>query len=58
MVKKVYSLAYRHWLWNDFYQCHDKVIEVKGWRTARIESKSGERVLASLCFKIFGFSFN
>ena len=35
--------VYRRWLWNDFHQEYDKVIFVKGWRTALVETKCDQR---------------
>lgn len=56
-VKWLYSKVWKRWLWNDFYQCYDTVLEVKGWRTARIESKGGARQISSPCFKLFWIEF-
>ena len=58
MLKLLYKIIYRKWLWNDFHKCHDTVLEVKGWRTARVETKGGSRKLMSPCFKICGIEFD
>ncbi len=57
-MKWLYSKIWARWLWNDYHQCYDKVIKVKGWRTARIETKSGARSLKSPCFSFMGFVFD
>lgn len=33
----LYSLVYRRWLWNDYFQDYDKVIRVNSWRTAIVD---------------------
>jgi len=58
IIKTIYSFVYRKWLWNEHSRSYDKVLEVKGWRTARIETKSGQRYVTSPCFKILGIRFD
>ena len=58
MPKWLFKILYKKWLWNDFHKCYDKILEVKGWRTARVETKGGTRSLMSPCFKIFGINFD
>ena len=57
-MKWLYIIIWKRWLFNPHNNKYDKVIEVLGWRTARIESASGGRFISSPCFKIFGVSFD
>ena len=36
----LFALVYKKWLWNEFYGTYDKVLHVKGWRSARVQSVS------------------
>lgn len=54
----LFSVVYRRWLWNDWTGTYDKVLRVKGWRTAVITAvtKSGiqlQRRTMTPCFWIF-----
>lgn len=54
----VFARVYRRWLWNDFFSTYDRVLEVYGWRTARVVSIgfSGKQVSTRWmqpCFWIF-----
>ena len=53
----LYSKIYRRWLWNDFHERYDKVLKVKNWRTARINTNGGVSTI-SPCFKILWFKFD
>ena len=46
----VWAKVYRRWLWNDFYKEYDEVVQVRGWRTALIDTKGGARQTISPCF--------
>lgn len=50
MIKWLYSIVWKRWLWNDYFKDYDRVIKVKGWRTAIIEDKAKHRATNSPCF--------
>lgn len=52
LIKFIYGLIWKNWLFGD------KVLEVKGWRTALLETRFGARLVSSPCFKLFGVEFN
>jgi len=52
MTRDVFNMKFLNWLWFKIYKrwlyhpstgCYDKVIRVKGWRSALIEDKWGQR---------------
>lgn len=55
VLRSVWALIYRKWLWNDFYETYAKVIAVRGWRTALIAelyrdgSEAGRKMITP-CF--------
>jgi hypothetical protein len=49
----IFSLVYRKWL-----EEGDKVLKVRGWRTALVETKYKNRRCMTPCFKLFGKSFD
>lgn len=54
----LFSIVYRRWLWNDFLESRDTVLEVIDWRTARTETGfRGNRRIVSPCFTLFGIKF-
>jgi len=57
-MKWLFSITWKRWLWNEHNQQYDKVIEVKGWRTALVDRRGGGRITMSPCFKILGFRFD
>ena len=57
MIQRVlcllFALVYRRWLHNSWFNNHDRVIKVKGWRTAIVEDKAARRMTISPCFWFF-----
>jgi hypothetical protein len=53
LLNFIFSIVYRRWLWCEFTQRHDRVIRVKGWRTAIVESAGKRRHTMSPCFLWF-----
>jgi hypothetical protein len=53
VVNVIWALIWRKWLWNSYDQDYEKVIKVKGWRTAIVQDKSAHRRSISPCFGIF-----
>ena len=53
LLKRLWALVYRRWLYDDYYKNYYKVLRVKGWRSALVERKSGERMSLSPCFLWF-----
>ena len=51
-MKKLWYWIYKKWLWDDFYKAYDKVIKVKGWRTAIVQNPTGRKTITP-CFWIF-----
>ena len=57
-ARLVFSVIYRRWLWDEYYQTHGDVLAVLGWRTARVcdVSADGRRMQVrcmTACFWIF-----
>ncbi len=50
LLRILFSIIYRKWLWNDFHKNYDKVIIVRGWRLALVDSKCGGRRTMSPVF--------
>lgn len=51
----LFAIVYRRWLWNPYYKNHDRVLRVKGWRTALVITGSlpfphGQRRTMTACF--------
>jgi len=54
IIRWLWALIYRKYLWDYHYKSYSKVIRVKGWRTALIEMpKVRYRKTISPCFLIF-----
>lgn len=56
-IIKIYTWVWKKYLWNEHHQNYDKVLEVKGWRSARIETLGKTRYLKSPCFKFLWMNF-
>ena len=58
----LFSKVYKNWLADSYYAHGAKksrrVIKVKGWRCALVETYSGQRTTMSPCFKLLGIKFN
>ena len=48
-IIKIFTIIYKRWLWNDFFQDYDTIIIVKGWRKFLVETKTS-RMTISPCF--------
>ena len=58
-MRFLFSIIWRRWLTDTFYGDYKKVVRIKGWRTALVESrKGGNRQTISPCFTIFGVKFD
>ncbi len=53
----LWSIVWREWLF-DWKKQPLKVIKVKGWRTALVETKAGHRETITPCFYLFGKLFD
>jgi hypothetical protein len=54
----LYALVYKRWLHNGHSKDQDSVLEVLGWRRARICSTSGGVQTITPCFKILWWEFD
>jgi hypothetical protein len=50
IMRPVFALVYRRWLWNAWHPTNDRVIRVTGWRSAIVETRSGQRRHMTACF--------
>jgi len=50
MFEKLFALIYKKWIYYENCGRYAKIIKVKGWRTALIETPYGERMTVSPCF--------
>ena len=46
----LWSRIYKKWLWDDFFNDYERVLKVRGWRTALVVRKSGSRHTMTPCF--------
>ena len=57
--RKIYMFVWQKWLWNEWTQSYDIIMEVLGWRTARICNKWHMDVsIRTHCFDLFKIKFN
>ena len=49
MIEWLWSMIYRKWLLNDFCGNYNKVLKVRGWRTALVESCTDRKTITP-CF--------
>jgi hypothetical protein len=50
ILRPVFEFVYRRWLWCDWHKAHDSVVRVTGWRSAIVETRSGQRRHMTACF--------
>jgi hypothetical protein len=50
ILRPMFALVYRQWLWNDWYTRPDRVVRVAGWRTAVVETPARQRRVMTACF--------
>jgi len=50
MIKWIWAIIYRKWLWNNYYKCYDTVVKVHGWRCATVDDKARRRKMMWPCF--------
>lgn len=48
IARWLWAIIWKKWLWNDFYQEYGKVIKVKGWRTALVETPTSRVTITPL----------
>jgi hypothetical protein len=51
ILRPVFALVWRRWLWDEWTQSHFRVERVTGWRSARIsDQRGGRRGNVAFCF--------
>jgi hypothetical protein len=51
ILRPLFALVYRRWLWDEWSQTHFRVERVTGWRSARIaDHRGGRRRNMAACF--------
>ena len=51
ILRPVFALVWRRWLWDEWTQSHFRVERVTGWRSARIsDQRGGRRSNVAFCF--------
>lgn len=48
----IFSKVYSRWLWSHFHKSYDRVVYVRGWRTARTVSAGSQVQTITPMFKI------
>jgi len=51
LMRSVFALVYRRWLWDHWHKNHYRVVRVTSWRSALLESRNGlQRRHMTACF--------
>ena len=51
-IIKIFTIIYKRWLWNDFFQDYDTIIIVKGWRKFLVETKTSRMTISPCIFRL------
>jgi hypothetical protein len=50
IMRAMFALVYRRWLWDHWDKGYCRVVRVTGWRSALVETQGGKRRHMTACF--------